>query len=132
MRIDCASAVLKVWKPCAPAPRSARAKRLLLGRLDLLLARLVDLRLGRLLDDFGADRDQLAAQRKIVDQPGVVVDLGTEGRAVEQVSQIARAADLGELAVALEMFAQRHAVGDAAAGDHSLQHARRSIALAGA
>ena len=56
-----------------------------------------------------------------MDEAGVVDDLRAEGCRIQQVCEIARAADLAELAVTLEMLAQSDAVGDAAVGDQAVE-----------
>ena len=118
--IDWASALLKGEARRAGAA-FGQGEELLFRRLDLLLAGFLDLGLGGLLHHLRADLDQLAPQGEVVHQLGVVVDLRAERRAVEQVGEIAGAADLGERGFMLEVLAQRHAVGDAPAGDHPFE-----------
>lgn len=126
--IDVASAELKVWKPCAPAPRSASENSFFSASWIWNSPRLVDLGLRGFLHHARADVDQLATQRQVMNQPGVIQNLRAERRRVQQVRQIPRAADFHELAIAFKMLAQRHAVRNAAASDKAIQHVEdRSI-----
>jgi hypothetical protein len=49
---------------------------------------------GRVLDDVAADADQVAAQGEVVDDAGVVRRIGPGRRAVDQIGEIAQAAEL--------------------------------------
>ena len=57
-----------------------------------------------------------------MDQACVIDDLRAKRRRVDQLCQIANAADFRELPIALEMLAQRHTVADAPVGDHAIQN----------
>ena len=120
--IETVRAELNDWKPCAPEPRSASEKSLRSASWIWCSPGHVEIALGGLRDHSGADIDQLATQRQVVDEAGVVDDLRAEGGGIQQVGEVAGAADLGQLAVALEVFAQGDAVGDAAVGDLAVQH----------
>jgi hypothetical protein len=86
----------------------------LLGRLDLVLA--FQLRLGPegAVHHRLAEVDQLAAQPAVVDQLAVLAGIDDADHGGEQLRQIGRAADLGQLAGVLELVAQGDGVGELA------------------
>ncbi|KAF0176541.1 MAG: Replicative DNA helicase [Caulobacteraceae bacterium] len=91
--------------------------------LDLPLCVHVLGRRGREARDLAADADELAAQREIVDEVGVVARLrGQPGGVLHEHQQVARAADLLQAALALEPLAQGEAVGELAAPDEIGTH----------
>ena len=74
----------------------------LLGLDDLVLRLAVDLAARRLLGDVLADQDQLAADREVVDQLGVVAGGEERDRGAGEADEVGGAAELVEAGVVLE------------------------------
>ncbi len=89
---------------------------LLFGGLDLVAGGAVGVD-HRLVGDIAADADQLAAQGQVVDHPGIVDDIGRRRGPVDQVGQIAQAAQLLEGGIAAEAFHEHDRLGQLALAD---------------
>jgi hypothetical protein len=95
----------------------------LFGRLDLVTGRQLALVLAVAVcggGDLAADADQVAAQGQVEDRPGVVADIGGGRGAVDQVGQVAQAAQLLEGRVVLELVGQQDRLGQLALADMGL------------
>ena len=71
----------------------------LLGLDDLVLRLAVDLGAGGLVGDGLAEGDQLAADREVVDQLGVVARSEERDRGAGEADEVGRAAEFGEAGV---------------------------------
>ncbi|MNU94630.1 hypothetical protein D3C71_846170 [compost metagenome] len=72
---------------------------------------------GRLLDHLAADTDEVATQRQVIDDAGVVGGVGRRRGAVDEVGQVAQAAELVEGRVLLEPLHQDGRLGQQALTD---------------
>ncbi len=84
---------------------------MLLGRLDLFAARHFGVAHLGVSRDLAADADEVATQSQVVDDAGVVGDVGGRRRAVHQVGQISHAAQFLEGGVALKLFGEQNRLG---------------------
>ncbi|MNE14209.1 hypothetical protein D3C80_1070750 [compost metagenome] len=87
----------------------------LFGLFDLLVGGRIGV--GRLLDHLAADADQVAAQRQVIDDASIVGRIGGRRRAVDQVGQVAQAAELMKRRVLLEALHQDGRLGQQALTD---------------
>jgi hypothetical protein len=101
---------------------------LLFGRLDLVAggARLVAAAMGG-RGDLAADADQVAAQGQVEDRAGIVADVRGRRGAVDQVGQIAQAAQLVEGRVLLELVGQQDRLGQLALADVGLDRLEQAL-----
>lgn len=90
---------------------------LLFGRLDLVAGVHLGVALLRGRGDVAADADQVAAQGQVVDRRAVVRRVRGGRRAVDQVGQIADAAQFLEGGVAAELFRQQYGLRELALAD---------------
>ena len=93
------------------------AVELLLGRLDLVLGGELGVALASCRGDLAADADQVAPQGQVIDRPGVVGGVGGRRGAVDQVGQVAHAAQFFETHVAGELLGQQDRFGELALAD---------------
>ncbi len=103
-----------------------QAVELLLGRLDLVARRqlrIADLGGG---GDVTADADQVAPQRQVIDHPGIFDGVGGRRRAVDQVGEIADAAQFLESRISLELLGHQDRFGQLAASQMALQRGEQS------
>ena len=77
---------------------------LLFGLLDLFPRRKVRISGGGDGGDVSADPDQVPAQGQVIDHPGIVRGVGGGGSAVDQVGEVADAAELLERRIPAELF----------------------------
>jgi hypothetical protein len=77
--------------------------------------------------DLAADADQIAAQGEVVDGAAVVLGVGGRRRALEQVGQVADAAQLLEGGVLLELLGQQDRLGQLALADVGLDGAEQPL-----
>ena len=100
---------------------------LLFGGLDLLLG--VELGVARLGlgGDLAADADQVPAQGQVVDGAGVVGGVGRRRGAVDQVGQIADAAQFLERGVAGELFGDEDRLGELTLADIGLDGLEQAL-----
>ena len=93
---------------------------LLFGGLDLVAGRAVGVALGRHIGDVAADTDQVAAQRQVVDRPGVVRGVGGGRRAVDEVGRMADAAQTSKPTSRANCSAIKIRLGELALADVAL------------
>ncbi len=87
----------KLTKPCDGPAGLGQGEELLFGPLDLVAGGELGGRpCAASVGDVAADADQVAAQRQVVDRPGVVRRIGGRRGAVHQVGEIAHAAQFVE------------------------------------
>src|SRR6185503_3663139 len=89
----------------------------LLGLDDLVLGLAVDLDAGGLLGDVLADQDELAADREVVDELGVVAGGEERDRRTGEADEVGGAAELLEAGVLLEEGLERDRGGEGVAAD---------------
>ncbi len=104
---------------------------LLFGRLDLVAGRQLDVVLADAAvgggGDLAADADQVAAQGQVEDRAGVVADIGGGRGAVDQVGQVAQAAQFLEGRIVLELVRQQDGLGQLALADMGLDRLEQPL-----
>ncbi len=96
-----------------------KGEKLAFGQLDLVAAALPLFRRQGTRAQAGADVQELPAHGEIADDARIVGHLRPEGGAFQEVDEIGRAANRGELVGLLELLAQGHAIGHPALFDQA-------------
>ena len=102
------SARAKGWKPWPYLSGLGHLVERLLGALDQVLGRVLDVGIEGLVDEVGADADQLAPLRQLVDGAAIFLGVDDGGGVGGEPREIGGAADFLQRRVIVEIGLERH------------------------
>ena len=94
----------------------------LLGALDQVLGRVLDVGIEGLVHEVGADADQLAPLRQLVDGAAIFLGIDDGGGVGGETREVGRPADFLQRGVIVEIGLERHRRGQLAGADQGGRH----------